>query len=284
MADQPGLAPDRDVVLELRAARDPDLRHHDAVPADHHVVADLDQVVDLGAVADPRAVGGGAVHGGVGSDLDVVADDHVPDLRHLVVATVVEREAEPVAPDHDPRMEDATVPDLATVADRDVGIHQHLRAHRRVGAEIAAGHQHGALADPGPRLDHAMGPHRDALGQRHPGRHHRGRMDPGRGTVRLGPELAHLPARAGVVHVHRRGPGLDQVRLVAGVGEERDIAGQRLADARHAADHGVGVSDRLAAEKLRELPERSRHHGFGLSTSGACCGTRETRVGSVAPR
>src|ERR1051326_143750 len=47
--DDPRPPADRDVIVQLGAARDPDLRHDDAVPADDDVVADLDEVVDLGA-------------------------------------------------------------------------------------------------------------------------------------------------------------------------------------------------------------------------------------------
>src|SRR5258706_934423 len=71
-------------VLELGAAGDPHRGDGDAVPPDHDVVADLDQVVDLGALAHPRAAGGRAVDRGVGPDLDVVADHDSADLRHLV--------------------------------------------------------------------------------------------------------------------------------------------------------------------------------------------------------
>ena len=49
------------------------------------VVADLHEVVDLGAGADPRLAHRGAVDGGVGADLDVVLDHHRADLRHLDV-------------------------------------------------------------------------------------------------------------------------------------------------------------------------------------------------------
>src|SRR5262249_31409066 len=56
VAHQPCLSTERDVILELGAARDADLSDDDAMLPDHDVVADLHQIVDLGAVTDPRAV------------------------------------------------------------------------------------------------------------------------------------------------------------------------------------------------------------------------------------
>jgi hypothetical protein len=44
---------------------------------------DLDLVVELDAVLDHRVVEGTAVDGGVGADLDIVADDDAADLRNL---------------------------------------------------------------------------------------------------------------------------------------------------------------------------------------------------------
>ncbi len=46
----------------------------------HAVVADLDQIVDFGALADDGLAETRAVDGGVGSDLDVIADFDDADL------------------------------------------------------------------------------------------------------------------------------------------------------------------------------------------------------------
>src|SRR5205823_4915536 len=124
VADDPRLPADRDVVVQLRAARDADLRHDDAVTADHDVVADLHEVVDLRAVADARALGGGAVDRRVGAHLDVVADHHVPDLRHLVVTPLVEGEPEAVCADDGARVKDAAIPDDALLAHDDARVEE----------------------------------------------------------------------------------------------------------------------------------------------------------------
>jgi hypothetical protein len=65
-----------------------------------HVVADLDQVVELDAVLDHGVVERAAVDAGVGADLDVVADAHRAELLDLDPAPLVGREAEAVGADH----------------------------------------------------------------------------------------------------------------------------------------------------------------------------------------
>ena len=75
-----------DVVPDARAARDADARHEQAAASDPDVVADVDEVVDLGARADHRVVHAPAVDAGVGADLDVVLDDAAADVGDPVVA------------------------------------------------------------------------------------------------------------------------------------------------------------------------------------------------------
>src|SRR3989304_4498173 len=81
------------------------------MPADADIVAYLDQVVDLGALADHGVANGAAVDGGAGADLDVVLNDDASDLRHLEVALRSHYEAEAVLPDLAARMNDDAVAD-----------------------------------------------------------------------------------------------------------------------------------------------------------------------------
>ena len=133
--------PMRDEILDRRRAGDADLGDDHAMPADDHVVGDLDQIVDLGALADHRVAAGAAVDRGVGADLDVVLDDDAADLRHLQVPLRSHGEAEAVLPDAHAGMEDDAVADEG-VGDGDVG------ADRAV------------PADPDLRADDRMGPER----------------------------------------------------------------------------------------------------------------------------
>src|SRR5215207_4406984 len=77
------MASDRDEILDRGRARDSDLRDDDAVPPDDHVVGDLDEVVDLRALADDGVPAAAAVDRGVCSDFDVVVNDDAAELMHL---------------------------------------------------------------------------------------------------------------------------------------------------------------------------------------------------------
>ena len=83
MAEHDGAAADGAMRADDRAAGDADATRHGRMPADAHVVADLDQVVELDAVLDHRVVERAAVDAGVGADLHVVADAHGTELLDL---------------------------------------------------------------------------------------------------------------------------------------------------------------------------------------------------------
>src|SRR3990172_4417145 len=101
-------APDADAARESGAARDR------AVRPDAAVVADLDLVVELHAVLDHGVLDRTAVDGRIGADLDVVADAHAADLRHLDPALAVTRDAEAVGADHRAGMQDRARPHAPT--------------------------------------------------------------------------------------------------------------------------------------------------------------------------
>ena len=77
------------------------------------VVGDLNEVINLDAVGDARGVECSPVHGGVGADLDVIADFDPTDLRELPMAAFPEDVTEAVRADNGSRMND----DAATEAD-----------------------------------------------------------------------------------------------------------------------------------------------------------------------
>src|SRR6185312_11425840 len=87
-ADHRGAA-DAAVRADARRARDADAAGDRRVRADHAVVADLDLVVELGALLDHRVVDRAAVDRRVGADLDVVTDHDAPELRDLAPAACV---------------------------------------------------------------------------------------------------------------------------------------------------------------------------------------------------
>jgi len=101
------------VVPEYRRAGETRERCDYAVLADATVVSDLHQIVDLGAGADMRASRLRAIDACIGTDLDVVFQHDVADLRDSFRSAVDERPAEAVDADRAPGMQDDAVADSA---------------------------------------------------------------------------------------------------------------------------------------------------------------------------
>src|SRR6185312_6970858 len=97
------------VVFQRHAAGEAGLRHDDAVLADNHVVADLDEVIDLGPGADDGVAHTAAVNVGAGADLHVVADDDPADLRDFDMPLLGRDVAETVLADMAAGMDDDAV-------------------------------------------------------------------------------------------------------------------------------------------------------------------------------
>src|SRR5271165_1572155 len=96
--DQPA---DHAALADRRAARDARARGDRRVRADGHVVSDLYLVVELDAVLDDGVVDCAAINRRVGADLDVIADVHGADLRHLDPLPRIGGKSKSVGADHD---------------------------------------------------------------------------------------------------------------------------------------------------------------------------------------
>src|SRR5262245_9513876 len=112
------------------------MRNDHAVPADDDVVGDLNEVVDLRTLTNDRVRQRSSVDRRVGPDLDIIADDHAADLRHLHVALRAHDESETVLSDTHAGMDDHAV--------ADDGMHE-----RCAGAHVAVASHHDPVADHG---------------------------------------------------------------------------------------------------------------------------------------
>src|ERR1039457_6292298 len=99
MVRDAGLRRDYNVIAQPSAAGESHLSHDQAMPADDHIVCDVDQVVDFRSLTDDGGAKRAAVDGGIGADLDIVMDDDVAELKHFAVTPLVEDVAEAVRPD-----------------------------------------------------------------------------------------------------------------------------------------------------------------------------------------
>ena len=111
-------------------------------------MADLDEVVDLGAGVDAGFADGGAVDAGVGLDFDVVFEDDRAGLEDLVPGAVgLAGEAEAVGADDGAVLQDDVVAEVAVLADDGVGVGEEVIAGAGVGVEDDVGEDGGVVAD-----------------------------------------------------------------------------------------------------------------------------------------
>src|SRR5947209_3655248 len=120
MINDAGLAAHGNVVPDGARAGDANLGGKYVVLADFAVVGDLDEVVDLGAVADRGRLKRAAVDGAPRADLDVVADHDVPHLRILHVAAFVDAIAEPIGSEHGIGVNDDAIAKYGVVIKHDI--------------------------------------------------------------------------------------------------------------------------------------------------------------------
>src|SRR5580698_6169965 len=93
-------------------------------------MADLDEVVDLRSVADFSDSDGGAINGGIGLNVDAVAETYRAGLGNFFpVAGVVFGEAETVGSDDDTIFEGDVIAENAAFADDGVGMCEEMAAH-----------------------------------------------------------------------------------------------------------------------------------------------------------
>src|SRR5690606_21640492 len=146
-----------------------------------------DLVVELDAVADDGVFERAAIDGGVGPDLDVVADadaaqlgDFSPGARF---ASRMRRKAEAVRAQHGAAMHDDPIAQMDVVIKRDARVQQAVGPNGRSGADDTPRPQAGSRPDARAILDDAMRPDADVVG------HLRRSGDDGAGMDALGQVL-----------------------------------------------------------------------------------------------
>src|SRR3954468_3170618 len=132
---------ERAVPADVGAAGDAHAASDRGVRADARVVADLDLVVEPRAFLDYRVTQVATVDGRIGTDFDIVADEHRADLRNLDPAILVAGVAEAVGAN------DRTGVHDAARADRAAGVHHDTRIEAGIVADGSALAYHAARTD-----------------------------------------------------------------------------------------------------------------------------------------
>src|ERR1043166_3040897 len=119
------------IIFNRDAAADASLGRNDDALADVTVMTDVNHVVELCALAYSCPPQGSAIHGSVGPQLNVIFDDHCPDLRKLVITHVITNIPESVRADNYSGVQDDSI------ANRDAVLQKNVRMNN---AGIADGH------------------------------------------------------------------------------------------------------------------------------------------------
>src|SRR2546425_5743212 len=134
--------------LEPGRAGNSDLGHDDAMLADLHVVADLDEIVDLGAAPDHRLPQHRTIDGRVGADLHVVLDHHRSQLGDLAVAVAVPGITEPLVAHDGAGVNDHSASEPDAVAHDRVRMEHAALTHLGVRAHIGERKKPGVRTHP----------------------------------------------------------------------------------------------------------------------------------------
>ena len=157
MADNPRLSGENNIITNLRAARNTDLRADDAMAPDDHVVGDHDEVVDLGPLSDHGATETGTIDRRIGSELYIIADQDDATLRDFFVTTVFGVIAESVRSDDNSAVQDHPVTKDTRFAHSDMRVQKTTRTDGRAPADETPGTNDRSGADDGIRFDDRLG-------------------------------------------------------------------------------------------------------------------------------
>src|SRR5947208_17077885 len=134
--------------------------------ADHHVVRDLHEVINLDSLLDPGAAKTRAVDRRIGADLDVIVDLHDPDLRDFLVPARGHFESKTIRADDGPAVNNDPITDRAPLANRNVWINETPSPDDAVVSDVAVGAQVTAITDSRSGFDDDMGFARHRLASR----------------------------------------------------------------------------------------------------------------------
>src|ERR1035441_5964135 len=159
MVSDANLASNDRTVSDLDTSRNAGLRCDHDVGSDRHVMANMDQVVELRSCADHGFVQRAAVNGAIGADLDVLADDKLTDLGKLVIAAVlfIAHKSEAVSAQHRACVHHDTAAQRRTRIDDDACIQVTIVADHDALADDAARPDVRVLSHYGVRFDHRAG-------------------------------------------------------------------------------------------------------------------------------
>ena len=129
--------------------------------ANRHVMGNLDQIVDFGALLDDRLAECGSVDRNIRPKLDIILDCDSAELGNFIMLVLVLRIAEPIASDYRTAVNDHPRSDRTAFPDDDVGIQQRIVSDRRIVANKHTGVERHSRANRHPVSQGDSRPDRD---------------------------------------------------------------------------------------------------------------------------
>ena len=177
------LAGENDPVPDLGSAGDPNLSREGAAAANGHAVADLHQVVDLGAGPNPGFTDGRTVNGAAAAQLNLILQHNPTGLWHLPPTLGGRDKTEPFRADNSIGIDHATTTQTGARIKDGIGMQLTAIPHNDPVVNHDSGMQHTVRADATACTDAHPGADRRACTDHSPLIDHRCWMDLGRGTV-----------------------------------------------------------------------------------------------------
>src|SRR5450830_1996434 len=156
MAMDHGCAANRTIFADTGTAGDTGTGGNSCMRTNMAIVGNLNLIIQLDPVFQHSIGQGTTIYRGVGTNFNVIADDHATDLRNLDPFTTVIGETETVGTNDCPRMNNAAFTNFATCMDGNACVEMCICTDPCVAANVTTCVNHRALTNDGPCLNHHL--------------------------------------------------------------------------------------------------------------------------------
>jgi hypothetical protein len=246
------------------------------MPSDLAIVADLNQVVDFGAVADARRFKRTAINSRARANFNIIPDFNMAKLRDFVMPAIVKSVAKSVGADHGVRVDSDSISNNRAVVENGVGIKSHIVAEPTMTSNHSACKDSAASADGAPFADEckwkdaAIGPNADRRMNTSPridadGRHgRRPALEMSDNGHESGERISDLNQRDSSEgdRCGRNGRGRftdGQQRQMLVILNEGNVAGLGFLQGPGVMDQDLGIAKDKPANQIRQLPNGNAH-------------------------
>src|SRR5205814_7238570 len=156
MPNDTSLTANQDTLTDPHTASNSGLRCDDRIRADHNVVRDLHEIVDLCSLLDPGSAKTGAIDGRVGADLDIIVDLYNSQLLNFFLAAIDHLESKSVGANYRTAVNDHARANPGAFTNRHSRINQTCRSNDRFMTNVGPCTDDCAVTDPSAGFDHRV--------------------------------------------------------------------------------------------------------------------------------